>query len=734
MNAVLLPNGKVLLLGGSKINEQGDAPDPDTGIPPGHLADLYDPVSNTVSSAGYNGYDRLYHSNGLLLPDGTVLVVGSNPARGVYEQHMEIYSPSYLFNVDGTPAARPQILSAPSVVGYGDAPFTVQIDNPNDVQSVVLMRPGAPTHGFDMEQREIGLTFSVVNGVLRVAPPASVNSDPSGANIAPPGYYMLFVINSAGVPSVASFVQLTLNGASHTPPIGIINTAPAPDKNGVVNILTGDSVAFTGGSVGGAATKFSWIFPEVVPDSDPLNTQKNPGPINFPAAGTYIVSLTVADSAGATDPSPPTQIVTVVDPAPVTLNVAKSGAGSGDVTSSPAGIDCGATCSYQFLSNAKVTLTAAADQGSTFAGWSGAWCSGTGTCVPTLNSNPTTVTANFIVTPETLTVTKTGAGSGTVTSDLPGISCGATCSKNYNYGDSVTLTAAPANPGSTFIGWSGGGCSGTGGCTLTLTSPTTVTANFGIVTVSLTVAKSGAGSGSVTSNPAGIDCGAACSKLFNYGTSVTLTAVPDSGSAFSSWSGGCSGSGDCVPDLTADAIVTADFISIPPLELSAAPLPDAEVGIDYSLPLVTGGLPPYTITPLKGALPQGMSIDPTTGVLKGKPDIGKSASFKVQVTSQSGPAVIGSYKFVIHKALVLATTTVKGGVHHKAYSATLKATGGKAPYTWALSSGNLPAGFTLTPTGAISGTTDDTGSFDIDVQVTDALGGSAAKSFTLTIN
>ncbi|HEY6205523.1 MAG TPA: galactose oxidase-like domain-containing protein [Chthoniobacterales bacterium] len=737
MNSVLLPNGKVLLLGGSRIDEQGDAPDPITGIPPGHLADLYDPVSNTISSAGHNNFDRLYHSNGMLMPDGTVWVSGSNPARGVYESHMEVYSPRYLFNADGTPAARPQIVSAPSIVGYGDAPFTVQVDAPNTIQSVVLMRNGAPTHGFDMEQRMIGLTFNLVNGVLKVTPPPSVNSVPSGANIAPPGYYMLFVVNNAGVPSVASFIQLTLTGANHTPPVGILNATPAPDQNGVINIQTGDSVTFTGNSVGGAATQYSWIFPEVVPDSDPLTSQKDPGPITFPIAGTYTVSLTVKDSAGATDPSPPTVTVTVVNPVPVTLNLSKTGAGGGTVTSNPAGIDCGATCSGQFFSNIKVTLTATPDgPGSTFNGWSGGWCSGKGVCVPTLDFDPTTVTANFIVTPEKLTVVKTGAGSGTVTSDLSGITCGATCSKNYNYGDSVTLTATSAAPGSTFTGWSGGGCSGTGACTVTLTSPITVTANFAPITINLNISKSGTGGGTVTSNPAGIDCGATCAAIYGYGTPVTLTAVPDAGSAFNGWSGGCTGTGDCAPDLTADASVTADFISVPPLTLVPSPLPDAEVGLDYSLTLVNGGLPPYTITPIKGVLPAGMSIDPDTGTLKGKPDIGKATSFTIKVAYQFGPSMTSTYKLVVRKPLLVATTALKAGTNNKAYSAKLKATGGKAPYAWSELTGNLVGtGLMLdSATGAITGMPAAGASLNLTFKVRDALGGEQQEDFLLTIN
>ncbi|MDQ1509359.1 MAG: trimeric autotransporter adhesin, partial [Actinomycetota bacterium] len=147
------------------------------------------------------------------------------------------------------------------------------------------------------------------------------------------------------------------------------------------------------------------------------------------------------------------------------------------VTSVPAGIDCGVTCSASFNSGTSITLTAAPAAGSSFGGWSGGGCSGTGTCTVTLNTN-TTVTATFTLTPNpTLTVSKNGSGSGTVTSAPTGIDCGSTCATTFTSGTSITLTAAPAS-GSTFGGWSGGGCSGTGTCTLTLNSNTTVTATF----------------------------------------------------------------------------------------------------------------------------------------------------------------------------------------------------------------------------------------------------------------
>jgi hypothetical protein len=192
MNATLLPTGDVLALGGS-LNDE----DPSTAS---YNADLYNPATNTFSSAGQNAYPRLYHSVSLLLYDGTVWFAGGNPERGSYEDTMEIYQPAYLFNSNGTLATRPTITSAPSSISYG-ATFTVQTPNAASIASVVLMRDGAVTHAFDMDQRMVGMSFTAGTGSLTVTAP------PNG-NIAPPGYYMLFLLNSSGVPSVATFVQV----------------------------------------------------------------------------------------------------------------------------------------------------------------------------------------------------------------------------------------------------------------------------------------------------------------------------------------------------------------------------------------------------------------------------------------------------------------------------------------------------------------------------------------------
>src|ERR1700688_2170752 len=265
MNATLLPNGKVLALGGSLNDEDTSSASLN--------ADLYDPDSNTFSSAGTESFARLYHSVSLLTPDATVWVAGSNPTSGTYEPHMEIYSPAYLFNSDGSLATRPTITSVSSSrIGYGGT-FTIDTPDVANISSVVLMRNGAVTHAFDMEQRYVGLSFTVGSAVLNV-------TEPLNGNIAPPGYYMLFILNSAGVPCVARMIQVS-TAPNDQPPVGTI-TNPASD----VTVGAGQSVSYAGAGTDsdGVVTGFSWVFPGGSPSS---STLANPGNITYSTAGTY---------------------------------------------------------------------------------------------------------------------------------------------------------------------------------------------------------------------------------------------------------------------------------------------------------------------------------------------------------------------------------------------------------------------------------------------------------------
>jgi hypothetical protein len=281
----------VVALGGSANDEDGSTAS--------FNADLYSPSTNSFTTGAPNAFPRLYHSNSLLLPDATVLVAGSNPARGTYEQNSEIYSPPYLFNADGSQATRPTITSVtPATFTYGGA-FQVQTADAASITSVVLMRPGAPTHSFDMEQRLVELSFTTGNGVLNVTAP------PNG-NIAPPGYYMVFILNANGVPSLASFVQLSSSASA--PPTATI-TIPATD----VTINPGQSVSFagTGSDPGGssAGLAFSWAFPGGSPASGSVAV---PGGVTYSSPGAHVASLKVTDSAGLMS-QPATRSVTVTD-------------------------------------------------------------------------------------------------------------------------------------------------------------------------------------------------------------------------------------------------------------------------------------------------------------------------------------------------------------------------------------------------------------------------------------
>ncbi len=291
MDATILPDGRVLTLGGSVNDEDGTTA--------GLNAEMYDPNTNLLTPAGSEAYARLYHTVSLLMPDGTVWVAGGNPLRGVYETHMEIYSPSYLFNPDGSPAPRPAITSvSQSKIGY-NAAFQVQTPNAANISNVVLMRLGSSTHAFDMDQRYVGLSYTAGNGVLNVVSPPT-------SNIAPPGYYMLFILNSAGVPSVASIVQLSANPTDQPPHSTI--TSPAADAT----VIAGHSISFAGTAADsdGTISKYYWTFFGGTPS---FSNVQNPGNVTYSVPGTYVATLTSTDNNGVTELHPATRAVTVPD-------------------------------------------------------------------------------------------------------------------------------------------------------------------------------------------------------------------------------------------------------------------------------------------------------------------------------------------------------------------------------------------------------------------------------------
>jgi hypothetical protein len=202
-----------------------------------------------------------------------------------------------------------------------------------------------------------------------------------------------------------------------------------------------------------------------------------------------------------------------------TLTITEAGTGTGTVTSSPASITCPSTCSAGFPTGTDVTLTATAGDGSSFAGFSS-------NCTPANpQTNPptctislsavATVTATFNTgNTFALTVAEAGSGTGTVTSAPAGISCPTTCAANFASGTAVTLTAAAAE-GSTFAGWSGGGCTGTGTCVVTLTAATAVTATFNSASSPVTIGIGQGSSSTVTTTPGS-------SAVFG----LVLTALP----------------------------------------------------------------------------------------------------------------------------------------------------------------------------------------------------------------
>jgi hypothetical protein len=306
-NLTLLADGSVLATGG---NSTGAALiDMNGGV---FNAERWDPATGQWTTLAAQAVTRQYHSTALLLPDGRVLssgggICGTCDQVGYLAKNAEVFTPPYLFKKDGSGelAPRPEITTAPGTVSHGTS-FQITTPNAASIQKIGLMRLGSQTHSVEMEQRYVPLSFTAGAGTLTAAVPANVHT-------AVPGVYMLFVIDSAGVPSTARMVSVDAaappppppppppnqaptvsltsppNGASFTSPAKITLAANAADSDGRVV-----KVEFFNG-----ATKLG------EDTSAPYTTQWNTG-----AAGSYTLTARATDNAAATTTSSPV-IITV---------------------------------------------------------------------------------------------------------------------------------------------------------------------------------------------------------------------------------------------------------------------------------------------------------------------------------------------------------------------------------------------------------------------------------------
>ena len=225
-NAVILPDGKVFIVGGSSAGGF------DTSTSPVLPTEMWDPATGQFAVMASIGVYRGYHSTALLLADGRVLSAGGN----VGGPNAQLFSPPYLFA--GT---RPSISSAPVSAGYGQ---TVFIGTPDaaSISKVTLLREASVTHTNSMSQGFQSLSFTTTSTGLNVTMPAN-------ANLATPGYYMLFILNGSGVPSVASIIQISATAAAVGTITGTVtNTAGAPISG--ASVSSGGNGAITGADGG----------------------------------------------------------------------------------------------------------------------------------------------------------------------------------------------------------------------------------------------------------------------------------------------------------------------------------------------------------------------------------------------------------------------------------------------------------------------------------------------------
>ena len=440
---VTLANGQVLAVGGEGSSDQSVVT---TGVMP---TEIWDPVSQTWLAAAPISAARNYHSTAVLLPDGTVLSAGGGHYNGLNnaaEENYQIYSPSYLFN-----GPRPTITSAPSSATYGST-ISVATPDASSIAAVNLVSLGTDTHQIDMNQHFVPLSFTAGAGSLNVTMPSS-------AADAPPGHYMLFILNKSGTPSIASMIGLNQSTTPVVPgaPTGVTATA----GNGSAN------VSWTAPNDGNSTITSYTITPSTGGTAlTPTVISGNPAATSTTITGltngtSYTFTVTATNAVGAGPASAPSNAVTPTAPtAPGTPTGVTATAGNG---------------------SANVSWTAPSNGGSAITSYTVTpYLSGVAQTPTTVNGTPpsTTATVTGLTNGQsyTFTVTATNAvGSGPASSASNAVTPSADpapafvqqASTHVATGSSISVTpSTPLGTGNRLIVevgvWSGSGAKASG--------------------------------------------------------------------------------------------------------------------------------------------------------------------------------------------------------------------------------------------------------------------------------
>ena len=275
----VLPDGKVLATGGQTST---DGVDRRTGV---LAAEMWNPDTNTWTTMASNRRPRLYHSSAILLPDARVLLAGGGAFGTAHnEKSGEIYSPPYLFK-----GPRPTITSGPSTLNYGQQ-FTLGTPDAARIQSASLVRMGSVTHNLDMDQRFMNLPVTAGSGSVQLG-------GPTNGNVAPPGMYMVFLINDQGVPSVGKIVKVGAAVDTQAPsaPANLTATRQSASQINLNWSAANDNIGVTEYRVHRSTTSnFTPSAANRIATVESGTSYQNTGL----AAGTYYYKVVAADGAG----------------------------------------------------------------------------------------------------------------------------------------------------------------------------------------------------------------------------------------------------------------------------------------------------------------------------------------------------------------------------------------------------------------------------------------------------